>query len=158
MKNLLPTLLLLFICISNSYSQSNEIPTNVLLTKTNFSTEWATYIENENIKVEYKHIDCKPTSGYDFESVLLQITNKTNQTIELNWVIDLYYNGECKTCDYPIEYSRSVSLSPNSTITGDCDRQSDRALNLFSRFNDVNYSKGDQLTGFQLSALTIIYL
>jgi hypothetical protein len=93
--------------------------------------------------------------GYDFETVILRITNKINQQLDFSWHIDIYREGACRTCDYEVEYRRTISLAANQVIEGDCVRNSNIQLKVFSQFNDANYTKGAKLTGFQLNDFTV---
>lgn len=117
-------------------------------------TDWVSYIDNEVFKIDYKFIDCDPDMGFDFETVILKIQNKTSTIIDIDWFIDMYYNDVCRTCDHPIEYSRTIQLAPNEIIEGTCDRNTNQQLKLFSKFIDAAYTNGSRLTGFQLNTLT----
>lgn len=152
MKNIL-LFTALFIC-TIGYSQE-QINTQIVTFKESFPTEWTTYVDNQEFSVEYKFVDCDPNMGYDFESVLLKFTNKTSNHLSFSWQIDLFYNEFCRTCDYPVEYARMIDLEPLDSVEGNCLRESNQALKLFSKFNDINYSKGEHLSGFQLSLLTV---
>jgi hypothetical protein len=133
----------------------NQLPTDTINLIDNHSTTWRTYFENDQVRIEYKSADCDPAMGYDFEQVNLKFINKTSIKLDLNWHIHLYYDKKCLTCNYPMEYARTIRLIGNETLEGDCKRETIDELKLFSKFNDVNYSKGAILTSFQLSSFTI---
>ena len=156
MRRLLATLLLFMTMNSFAQEQTTSITTTAVDLKTNYTTEWVSYVDNEHFSIEYKFIDCDPTMGFDFQSVVLKFTNKTANNLKLNWHIDMYYDNVCKTCDYPVEYNRAIYLSPNESIEGTCSRDIDIALSMFSKFIDQSYTKGAHLTMFQLSNLTSI--
>jgi len=118
------------------------------------ATDWTTYIDNELFQIEYVFANCDPNVGFDYEGVMLKITNKTSSKLQLSWHKILHYAGTCRTCDYPEEYSFSLSLAPNEVLEADCDPQTGYDLKFFSRFIDAQYSQGDQLTSFQLLNLT----
>lgn len=140
-----------------SYSQQ-VIQTDTINLLNNHSTAWRTYFENDQVLIEYKTTDCDPAMGYDFEQVILRFANKTTTKIDLDWHIHLYYDKKCLTCNYPMEYARSIRLGANESIEGNCNRETIDELKLFSKFNDVNYSAGAKLTAFQLMTLTITAL
>jgi hypothetical protein len=118
--------------------------------------EWTPLKSFDNVLIEYRFITCEATVGYDKEIIQLRITNTTSENIELSWHMYLYYNGICKTCDYPYEYKYSLSLTPNQVLSGDCALDSDHQLKIFSKFSDPAYKGGSQLTDFELHDLKII--
>ena len=153
------TIFTLFFAL-NCTAQQQQITTTIIeveLVEDEFiyPTVWTTYIDNQDIQIEYMFADCDPAMGYDFQQVHFKFTNKTNSNLELSWHIDLYYNEICKTCDYEFEYTRTLNLSPSEILEGTCSRDSANELKLFSKFIDQNYTKGDKLTGFQLQSLTV---
>jgi hypothetical protein len=150
--NKLLTLLAIILC-SYVFSQVQYSTDSVTISQ-NKPTDWELYIYNEDFKIEYKFVDCDPDMGYDFETVILRITNETNQKLEFSWHIDIYREGTCRTCDYEDEYRRTIVVAGDEVIEGDCVRNSNIELKVFSQFNDVLYSKGAKLTGFQLSDLS----
>lgn len=116
---------------------------------------WTIYTDNQNFKIEYQFVNCDPNSGFDFEAVILKVTNKTSQKLYFNCQKTMYYAGTCRTCDFPEEYELQLSVGPNEIIEGDCNNASGNNLKLFSRFTDQNYSAGDPLTAFQLDELIV---
>lgn len=140
-------------CLSyNTYSQ--EIQSPIIDLKTDNSEDWTVYVTNENFEVQYKIEHCDPSIGYDNQSVLLKLTNKTTDKLVFNWFHTLSYDGNCLTCDYPEEYTFEISVPSGSSIEGDCTVYSDYRLKIFSKFDDPNYKKGGKtLTSFQLKNL-----
>jgi hypothetical protein len=154
MKSLLFILILLSTCRLSAQSQ---LPTDTINLIDNHSTTWRTYFENDQIRIEFISSNCEPSMGYDFEQVNFKFINKTSTKLDLNWHIHLYYDKKCLTCNYPDEYARTIQLLPNETLEGNCDRETINELKLFSKFIDVNYSKGAILTSFQLASLNIAF-
>lgn len=118
-------------------------------------TDWTIYASNASYEIQYKVVNCDPSMGYDQEMVILRIENKTTNNIAVDWQMILYYSGECKTCDYLDEYHYSVVIEAGSEIVGGCSINDDYQLKIFSKFIDTNYSKGDQLTSFELGNLNV---
>jgi len=147
-------ILITFSGTHNLYAQTFE-PTNFVDLKITDPTNWTVYFEDNSIKIEYRLSDCDPEIGYDNQSILLRVENKTGQSVELKWHSNLYYDGECKTCDYEYEHISVFNLTANQIVEGDCSLYSDRYLKFFVRFNDADYQKGSVLTGFELGNLTI---
>jgi hypothetical protein len=117
--------------------------------------DWTNYSSSNNVSIDYRFADCDEAIGYDKEVVQLKVTNNSTDKVELNYHIYLYYNGVCKTCDYPQEYVYKVVLEPNQTLEGSCDLEYDSRLTYFSRFKDAGYKGNQQLTNFELHGLTI---
>ena len=154
MKTLL-TIISVFFAVSVTTAQQS-IPTTLLsLSNVTEESDWAVYVETPEFSIEYSISNCDPNAGFDFESVMLRVTNKTASKMTFSWHKILYYAGTCRTCDYPEEYHFDMSLEPNATAQGDCNPQSGYNLKLFSKFIDASYSQGDQLTAFQLDDLTV---
>lgn len=154
MNNLL-LLLFAFNLTCIAYSQT-EYPTNLVSTRENQNpAEWTLFFESNEVTIEYQMVNCDPSMGFDFEQVNLRFSNKTISKIDLDWHIHLYYDGECATCDYPEEYSRTIRLTGGETKEGNCDRETIDELKLFSKFTDENYTKGAKLTAFQLNTFMV---
>lgn len=144
---------LFFLCF-NASSQE-QISTATIDVASPHSIGWILYVDNQDFLIEYKFTDCDPAKGFDFEGVLLKVTNLTTHKLSLSWHKILYYAGGCRTCDYPDEYNYEISLDANESIEGDCASESGYNLKLFSKFIDQQYSQGDKLTAFQLDKLIV---
>jgi hypothetical protein len=143
------------IYLSNYSIAQQEFTTDTIYLKDNHSITWRTYFENDQVRIEYQSINCDPAMGYDYEQVNLRFTNKTSTKLDLDWHIHLYRDDVCRTCDYPVEYARTLRLAANESMEGNCNRETISELKLFSKFNDANYSKGAVLTAFKLAVFTI---
>jgi hypothetical protein len=137
-----------FLSISQQIIQTDTISTSL-----NNSTDWQVYFQNDQFKIEYKFSDCDPEMGYNNESVLLKISNLTENKISLEWHMMTFYNSKCNSCLYPEEYTFQFSLAPSEIQEGTCSIYSKPHLKIFSKFNDENHSKGQSLTNFKLSNL-----
>jgi len=135
------------------WSNAQEIAKESKLDRT--VREWQAYKSDNNVSIDYRFADCDPEIGYNKEVVQLKMTNTSAEKVELNYHIYLYYNGVCKTCDYPQEYVYSVTLEPGQTVEGSCGLEYDSRLTYFSRFTDAGYKGNQQLTDFELHGLTI---
>lgn len=135
------------------FSQENSKPK-----LDNSIREWTPIAEESNVLINYKFVDCEAEIGYDQELILFQITNNSDQKIEIEWFMHLYYNGVCKTCDYPDEYIYVLTVEPNQTIEGECSMYSEYRLKAFSKFLDERYTGGTQLTSFELKNIKVTSL
>ena len=86
---------------------------------------------------------------------MLRVTNKTLTPQTISWHAHLYYDGVCKTCNYPEEYYHELHMKPKQEIAGECDIYSENSLKIFSKFIDKNYTAGEKLTGFELAKLNM---
>ncbi len=135
-----------------SLSAFSQISTNHIATVDITTPNWIMYIDNQDFTIEYKRTDCDINSGYDQQYFFVRITNKTQNEINLNWEMDLFYNGSCRTCGIN-EYQWQYKLAPLESVEGDCAIGAEKKLRLFSKFIDANYTNTSELTGFQFSNL-----
>lgn len=143
---------LIFISLLSFSSIAQEEP----ISKIEWSVEdWTSLRTESNVLIEYRFINCEAQIGYDKEMIQLRFTNSSTQQVNVNWHLYLYYNGICKTCDFPQEYTYTLSLMPGQVLTGDCALESDHQLKIFSKFTDANYKGGSILTDFELHNLKI---
>jgi hypothetical protein len=146
----------LYVAASSLFAQSQTIDTDLIIVKENYSTEWQTYLSNSEFTIEYKFKECDFNSGLDKELLLLKISNNTSSAIDLEWQIHLFYGDTCSTCSYTTEYTRSISVGPNSVSEGVCDPVTNQPLVIFSKFKDARFAaKSKGLHKFQLANLSI---
>ena len=159
MKIRITNLLLLFMSfmfIANySLAQESLITTTIQIEEID-NSEWISYFENEQIEIYYKYEECDPKYGFDNQSILFKLTNLSDEKFDVSWQMHKYYDGKCNSCNYPEEYLYKVSLGEGMTKTGSCAVESAYQLKIFSKFIDVNYTKGKQLTSFKFDNLQIL--
>ena len=120
------------------------------------NSEWISYFSNDQILIHFKYAECDPRFGFDNQSILLKVTNLSNQNYGVSWQMHKYYDGVCNSCDYPAEYLYKINLDASSIQEGDCTVESMYQLKIFSKFIDEKYTKGKQLTSFKLDDLKIV--
>jgi hypothetical protein len=147
------SLVLLFFLIGFNHLYSQQINTETITVADVIAESWIGYYENEQFKISFKKQLCDPEMGYDNESILLKVENKSGSRLKLQWHNELYFGGECKTCDYLEEYTKIIQLDPMSSIEGTCSIYTLAALKIFVRFADENYTKGEVLSTFRLNNL-----
>lgn len=153
-------ILLLFVVASTTVlgQQSNNIITPTIVCNTDDANAdvWTEYFSNNELTIEYKFVECDPEMGFNKEQVLLKMTNHTADELKLDWHLLLSYNQDCKTCDFPDEYTYHVFLKPNESKEGDCSIYSEAfEFKMFSRFLDNRAKQKDVLTSFTLSDFVI---
>ena len=139
------------LCSFLSFSQEKSIKNKL----DNSIRNWTELKSFDQVSIDFKFEDCDASMGYDKEVIHLKITNKTSEKITMTWHMWLYFNGVCKTCDYPQEYTYTLNLEPNQTLEGDCSLNSDNRLSIFSKFNDSRYTGGSYLTDFDMHNMKI---
>ena len=132
------------------------ISINSLGKQTVYSDTWINLTRNPDFQIDFKLSKCDPEIGYDQELILLKVKNTGTEKATISWHAILYYNGVCKTCDYPEEYTFSVELNPNEEVEGICGIYENSSLQIFSKFLDDRYTGGSRLSDFQLKNLTSI--
>ena len=132
------------------------VTTNLIDVTTKKPAKWSTYVDLQNLKIEYKFVDCNPSMGYDQELLLFKFTNKSDAQVSIAWHAQQYYGGTCKTCNYPDEYGFSLVLEAGESDEGSCALEAKRELVSFSKFTDINYhGEAAPLTSFQLNGLIV---
>lgn len=153
-------ILLLFVVLTNAVAaqQSLDVITPTINCNTDDpnNQDWTEYFSNDQLTIQYKFVECDPEMGFDKEQVLLKMTNHTADELKLDWHLLLSYNQDCKTCDFPEEYTYHVFLKPNESKAGDCSIYSEAfEFKMFSRFLDDRAKQKDVLTSFTLSDFVI---
>lgn len=151
-------LLLFVVAVTPLLAQqpTNIITPSISCKDADKSGQWAEYFSNDQLTIEYKFIACDPEIGFDKEQVILKMTNHTNDELKLDWHLLLDYNNECKTCDFPEEYTYHTFLKPNQSKEGDCSIHSEAyEFKMFSKFLDDRAKQKDKLTSFTLSEFTV---
>lgn len=143
-------LLIGIIFISNVYAQNTAvIPSTTSETKVK-SAVWQLLASNEFIDINYKYGECKlPSQGTHDEFVYLQIKNKTNKELKIEWNTEYWYNEKCYGCeDGNTENHKTIHLIPNTTIEGICAEDVNPALVILSKMLNIKIST--ELTNFNL--------
>ncbi|OFZ65537.1 MAG: hypothetical protein A3D92_25185 [Bacteroidetes bacterium RIFCSPHIGHO2_02_FULL_44_7] len=153
MKHFQTALLFIFLSL-NGFAQQAYSSESFNI-KSGAPTDWVSYLDYPDFKIEFKFSACDPPSGLDNESVLFRFTNKTNESMSLHWHLLLSYDEVCRTCAYPEEYGYELSLDPNQVLEGDCASEGNYRLKVFSKFIDAFHAKGAQLTDFKLADFTV---
>jgi hypothetical protein len=138
-----------------TFAQEKMISINALGKQTVYSDAWTNLVSNTGFQIDYKLSKCDPEIGYDQELILLKVKNTSAQKATISWHAILYYNGVCKTCDYPEEYTFSVELNANEEIEGVCGIYEKTSLQIFLKFLDDRYTGGSRLSDFHLKNSTI---
>jgi len=123
------------------------------------TNELTSYFENDKIKIEYKYQDCVHIGGFDSEYVLFEITNKTDNEINISWKEQVWYNEICSNCEHESPESRKKIIVLSNTIySTDCNNL--KNISIFSKFtekleNMPGVNTIIPLTKFELNNLTI---
>lgn len=145
------TLLSIFFFTSIMKAQIVNAPNSSTAIKKVKSDKWQLLFSNETVEVSYKYGECKlPSENSHNEYVYLQIKNKTNQMIICDWSAENWYSGICNGCTLGnTENYRSVVLKPNETLEGNCSKECNKSLMIFSEM--LNYEIKSKLTNFNVT-------
>jgi hypothetical protein len=98
-------------------------------------SSWKLVLEQSGVNVYSKVIINQSESpSYKHEYYLFKYENTTKKEVSLTWKLDVYYNGNCRTCglNSPNEYELELILKPGETKIGDLNSQ-DKIYKLFKK-------------------------
>ena len=83
-------------------------------------------LDNDFVKIESIRQDCSDKkNGIYIQYELLTITNKTANSVTLDYINEAWYNGKCTACDLTVdqrkEHQHSVTIPANSSVSGSCE-------------------------------------
>lgn len=82
---------------------------------------WREYFQNDQVKIETNTQTCSNAqAGTSNNYILLRISNKTNQEVEVSFFKELWYNDVCSNCNGGDEAKTSIVLKANETVEGSC--------------------------------------
>jgi hypothetical protein len=168
MKTIVKTLILLVLVMSSSLAARaegevarNESKIDITRVRTTLYdqiarlTTWTIFKELSSVKIEYKFQECNSTVLGGFKNlnmVFFKFTNRTSKNIEVSYMRELYFDGECSNCDKldRDDNQFTVALGPNEVKEGNCDSQ-ERGLSIPANFIKlVQGMSGTELTDFKL--------
>jgi hypothetical protein len=119
------------------------------------SSAWQSFKSTDQFEINYRYAECNlPSSGTAYENVYLQIINKTDQKIQLEWNGEHWYNEKCNGCEPGrTENHKTVVLNPKETKEGSCTKDCDHSLIITSKM--LNREIKSELTDFNLRDITI---
>lgn len=131
--------MLFFVSIGWSYGQNDWKPV----------TETQNGIEFSQKKVEWQDI----SNGVHSEVILVRITNTNDQTAEVSWQDERYYNGKCYACGSE-ESFHTLTLAPGETREGELVfGKTGNGLRIFVR--SMNGRTETQLTDFKIHDIQV---
>ena len=115
------------------------------------SEQWQSLCGDGSIEISYKYVKCDLASeGTSQENVYLQIQNKTDREVKLEWNTEYWYNGKCNGCESGnAENIKTIVLKPNESKEGYCAEGSDPSLKILSKM--LNMNDNTELTNFNVS-------
>lgn len=121
-------------------------------------TNWEVLTSNDYITISYKYSNCNFPNNSNFDNVYLQIKNKIDQEVFLQWNIEYWYVNRCIGCETETMNKCSIVLKPNEIVEGWCIEKINQSLVVFSKKS--NYKINPNVTKFYLKnvkASLIIY-
>lgn len=118
------------------------------------SADWQILHTTEQLDIKFRYGECQLSNGTNNENVYLQVTNKTKNTLEIEWDTEYWYNGKCNGCaGKNTENHKSIILNPMETREGTCSEKGTNALKIFSKM--LGNGTKSELTDFYLRDIEI---
>jgi hypothetical protein len=127
----------------------------LLISLTSFTADKeVVFKEIEGVKITYTKQERKINATEVVEYIILKIANTNSYGVKMNWKLDLWYNGACRTCDKPSPsgYEFELNLKPGETVEGDVSKD-DLMLVIWSK--SVKPVREGSLTKFDFTNLII---
>lgn len=118
------------------------------------SASWQILQTTDQIDIRYRYAECKlPSNGSYNENVYLQVVNKTNKPLTVEWDTEHWYDGKCIGCGYNTENHKTIQLRPLETKEGTCAENSESSLRILSRM--LTPGSTSTLTDFNLKNIKV---
>ena len=99
---------------------------------------WVKKNEEKGVEIHIKQAECIPSHGFKEINFLIQLRNKNNYEVGVQFFIEKWNKEGCLNCkSQSNEFKVELNLKSNESIVGQC---SDPLLSVFKEFNDVNYN------------------
>jgi Fe-S oxidoreductase len=127
----------------------------MLIALTSFTSDQEiVYQEMEGVRITYTKQQKAINDNEVMEYLILKIENTNNYGVKMNWKLDIWYNGACRTCDKPSPsgYEFSLNLKAKEKVEGDINKE-DLMLKIY--FRTVKPEREGGLTRFEFTNLNI---
>jgi hypothetical protein len=148
------TVLIGLMIMFSSYTKANAQSTPYL-NYSDIEKEWKLFESDNGIQLYIKKADRNDVKNGIFqELVLFKFVNTTNTKLEINWRTENWYDGKCWNCNKTTnEEAKKLVLDAGESVEGVTERDSNRDLQLFSKF--LNYEDKPELTKFRFVNLEV---
>ncbi len=127
----------------------------LLIALSSFSTDKEiVYKDQDGIRITYTKQQKSVNNTDVLEYLILKIENTNSYGVKLSWKLDIWYNGQCRTCDKPAPtgYEFELDLKPGEVVQGDINKE-DLMLKIFSK--TIKPEREGGLTQFEFTNLQI---
>lgn len=128
---------------------------SILLFLSSFSFKGNNSIIFSNNKVSIEEITqgCNDVkNGINKEYKFLNFTNKTANPIQVTYYTELFYNNTCYSCSNKAEYTFTISIPANGSVSGSCSNKT-QSLAIFSKMLDG--IKASELTSYSIKNVVV---
>jgi len=117
---------------------------------------WTSLISNDLVDINYRYEICDlPSEGMRNEYLYIQVINRVNEEVVVEWDSEYWYNGNCIGCDSEgSEHHQRLVLLPNETIEGSCANFRNQSLVILSKM--LHIDSNTELTDFNINSLSAI--
>lgn len=133
------------------YRKLLSLPLLLLLVMPALAQEsWTEYYSDNQVTIESKYSECHYSEkGIHNEYLLMKVTNKTSQEIQLAYKLDKWYNNSKIN---PDKSDFAITVPANSSVESTCDDLQE-GLHVYSKILDQQ--PRSKLNKFELNNLTI---
>lgn len=126
---------------------------NIALAQEN--SNWNILQHTEQFEIAARKVNCTDASkGISKEYLFLKISNKTNETIALEYKLEKWYDGVCSNCDAGAENGLyKLEIEANKNMQATCENYRDRKLAVFSKM--TGNTKARKLSNFKFIPLAV---
>lgn len=127
----------------------------LLMTLASFSADNdILYKEQDGIRITYTKQQKQVNDSEIMEYLILKIHNTNAYGVKLSWKLDIWYNGQCRTCDKPSPsgYEFQLDLKPGETVVGDINKD-DLMLKIWSK--TIKPQREGELTKFDFTNFVV---
>lgn len=113
------------------------------------NSEWTQFHSFNGVDFYQKEV-VKKTSDYEHAYVVFKYVNTTDQSVNINWKLNLWIGDHCRSCKLPSpsEYDMQLNLKPGESISGTI-QDTDKMLRLFKK--DLQNTKMQELSKFEFA-------
>ncbi len=119
-----------------------------------FSQEgWKNYFQSDDLEINYRAEDCHDhANDVHKRLIFFQFVNKTAQTLTITFNKEQWFGDRCINCEDTPENRHIVRLTPQQTLTPNCEEKLSRAYYIFDKMLKQEASK---LSRFELKNIQV---
>lgn len=105
------------------------------------TNQWTTFTTQDGLDISIRIDKCDIGADKEFTFAYLSFHNTTDREINVEYQLSAVYDNKCVACELNSEYSKSISISSQSSLEGVCGSESGQLTILLD--NPYQVSMGD---------------